>query len=116
MIQDYSQRYSAGGGRRQNVYRRGDRGPAGEGFLWKAVGVLVSLAVVVGVAASLWLGWQIDSGLDELAAGRRLQAEAMARNTLLLSRRDELRRREHVEAAAGGLGLYPPTPQQIRRP
>ena len=118
MIQDYSRRYSSVGGR-QKVRRRG-RGPtmggADSGLLWKAVGVFVSFAAVVGVAASLWLGWQIESGLDELGHVRELRQEATLRNQNLLADRDDLRDRAQVELAAAGLGLYPPTSQQVRRP
>ncbi len=117
MVRDYSGgRYTARRTGRQNAYRRAPVGADGGGFLWKAVGVFVSFAVVIGVAASLWLGWQIDSGLDELAAGRQFVKEATARNAVLLTRRDGLRGRKHVEAAAAGLGLYPPTAWQVRRP
>lgn len=116
MIQDYSRRYSTVG-RRQKVRRRGNgSGGADSGLLWKAVGVLVSFAVVVGVAASLWLGWQIDSGLDALGNVRELRQEASLRNKDLLVKRDGLRSRQQVEAAAAELGLYPPTSRQVRRP
>lgn len=116
MIRDYSRRHPSGNGRQQNVYRRSAVRPSGGGFLWKAVGVFASFAVVVGVAASLWLGWQIDSGLSELAATQQLRQDARVRNAALLARRDRLRGREHVEAAVARLGLYPPSAQQVQRP
>ena len=116
MIQDYSRRYSSGVGR-QNVRRR-DRGmvSADSGFVWKAVGVLAVVALIVGVGASLWLGWQIDSGLNELGSTRELRQEEGLRNKTLLVGRDGLHSQEKIEVAAAALGLYPPTTRQVRRP
>ena len=116
MIQDYSRRYSTVG-RRQKVRRRGNgNSGADSGLLWKAVGVLISFAVVVGVAASLWLGWQIDSGLDALGKARESRQEASLRNKDLVAKWNDLRSREKVEAAAAKLNLYPPASRQVRRP
>ncbi len=116
MIQDYSRRYSTVG-RSQKVCRhRRVTGGADSGLLWKAVGVLASFAVVVGVAASLWLGWQIDSGLDELGSVHQVRQELTVQSKNLLAKRDTLRSRKQIEAAAVTLGLYPPTSRQVRRP
>ncbi len=116
MIKDYSGRYSSVG-RRQKVRRRGGAvARTDSGLLWKAIGVFASFAAVVGVAASLWLGWQIDSGLGELGAARELRHEATLRNTTLLASRDVLRSRKQIEASAARLGLYAPAAQQVRKP
>ncbi|MDH5297469.1 MAG: hypothetical protein OEV91_00435 [Desulfobulbaceae bacterium] len=116
MIRDYSRRYSPAVEQRPSGYRRQPLGSGDGGFLWKAVGVFASFAVVIGVAASLWLGWQINSGLGELATAQQLRKDASARNVVLLAQRDKLRSRESVEAAAAGLGLYPPSAGQVWRP
>ncbi|MDH3359355.1 MAG: hypothetical protein OEL55_00650 [Desulfobulbaceae bacterium] len=117
MIQDYSGRYSSGGGRRQNVRRR-DRGMvrSDSGMLWKAVGVLVIVAVTVGVGASLWLGWQIDSGLDELGGAKQMRQEESLRNEKLTNGRAALHSQKKIEVAAAALGLYLPTDRQVHRP
>ena len=116
MIQDYSRRYSSAGGR-QKVRRRDRVMVSGDsGLLWKAVGVLVVVAMLVGVGASLWLGWQIDSGLDELGSAQELHREESLRNNTLLVGRDGLHSREKIEVAAAALGLFPPTTRQVRRP
>ncbi|MDH4320298.1 MAG: hypothetical protein OEV73_02250 [Desulfobulbaceae bacterium] len=116
MLKDYSGRYSSVG-RRQKVRRRGGAVVRTDsGMLWKAIGVFASFAAVVGVAASLWLGWQIDSGLGELGTVRELRQEATLRNKTLLARRDGLHSREQVAASAARLGLYAPAAQQVRKP
>jgi len=116
MVRDYSRRYSSAG-RRQNVRRRDRFMASGDsGLLWKAVGVMIFAAVITGVAVSLWMGWQIDSGLDELGRARQFGQEESLRNKNLLASRDGLRSREKIEVTAAALGLYPPTTRQVRRP
>ena len=115
-MKDYSRRYSSVGGR-QKIHRRNRGvGSADSGLLWKVGGVMALIGLVVGVGAGLWMGWQIDSGLEELGDAKKLRQEEIQRNNALLAGWNKLRSQEEMEVAAALIGLYPPTNQQVRRP
>lgn len=116
MVQDYSRRYSSTGPRQKVRRRNTVRRTSQKGLLWKMIGVLVSFAAVGGVAASLWLGWQIDSVLGDLGGARHLRQQEMLQSKMLAVERNSLMKREGIEASAARLGLYPPDPKQELRP
>lgn len=109
MTRDYSSRYSA--------FRRKPAGrPSGEGQLNKIGGVLLTAAMLVGIGISVWFGWAVRSGLDQLDRENRTRQELMLRHEKLLHERQALMKEGRVEAVAATLGLYPPRPGQIQRP
>lgn len=116
MLPDYSKRYPSVVKGKQKVTGRKYASPDDSGKLLKVIGVLVTIAMLLGISASVWFGWLIRAGLDELGGSQKTRQELTALNSNLVAQRNSLLTREKVEAAAKEIGLYPPTAKQIRRP
>ena len=116
MAKDYSQRYSLASGGKQRV--AGRRSPKVRPPQWmlKFVGVVVTLAMVSGMATSLFLGWAIRNGLDELSQSKSAFQEYSRLNQNLIAQRDDLSSQERVAAVVEKMGLRSPSPDQLRRP
>ncbi|MDA8165720.1 MAG: hypothetical protein M0017_11900 [Desulfobacteraceae bacterium] len=115
-MKDYGPQYQKGSGTRQNAIRRdGGRGQAGSAWLWRASGVLAIVTVAIGMGFSLWMGYRINAGLDELTAWQHRRAEMEERHERLQQQRDSLLAAEKFQAAARKVGLYPPAPEQVKR-
>jgi len=112
MKRDYASRYS--GFRRQRSQAAGRS--AGESMLNKAMGVLVTVMMLAGIAVSIWFGWAVRSGLDELHRETMARQELSQLHDKLVAEQQRLRKEERIEAAAAGLGLFPPRRQQVYRP
>lgn len=116
MFRDYSKRYPSVVKGKQRVAGRKYAGPDDSNKLLKVITVVVTIAMLLGVSASIWFGWLIRAGLDELGGSQKTRQEFTALNSKLVARRNSLLTREKIEAAAEKIGLYPPTAKQIRRP
>ncbi|OGQ99114.1 MAG: hypothetical protein A2521_00670 [Deltaproteobacteria bacterium RIFOXYD12_FULL_57_12] len=88
----------------------------GHQFFLKAIGVLVVLTLVTGVASTMVYGQRVRIALDEIGRQSTLSLAQTNQHQTLLAERDRLLSRAHVEKAAKKLGLFPPTTAQIRRP
>ncbi len=120
MIRDYSDRCPNGSGgsrrrARQSISRR-PPAAADSRLLMKTIGVLVVLSLGLGIGSTVYYGLQIRSALDEIGRQSGLNTELVVRNQELTVQRDRLLTRENIEKAAAGLGLFPPSPGQLRRP
>ena len=116
MIRDYSSRYPSVVQEKQKVYGRRPAGPDGKGRVTKIIGLIVTVAMILGIAMSFWFGWLVRNGLDELAQSQTRRHELITSNEKLVAQRDNLLSREKIGAVAKDLGLYPPSAKQIRRP
>ena len=116
MIRDYSSRYPSVVHGKQKVKGRKSGSPPGSTRITKIVGLVITVAMIVGIAISFWFGWVVRNGLDELAGSQARRQELKAENGNLVAQRDHLLSREKIEATAKELGLYPPSARQIRRP
>ena len=116
MMQDYSKRYSPLVGGKQKVGGRDIGTTDGGGRLWKASGMIISIAMVLGVVASFWFGWLINNGLNELSRSEETRVELTNINNNLMAKRDQLLVSERIEEKGKKIGLYPPTSSQQRRP
>lgn len=117
MIRDYSSRYPSVVHGKQKVSGRKSAGPRGDGRrVTKIIGVIVTVAMIVGIAVSFWFGWLVRNGLDELNEALAAKQELKGLNEKLVAQRDNLLSPEKIEASAKKLGLYPPSAKQIRRP
>ena len=120
MIKDYSDRCPGGSGRtgrqpKQSISRRTPAAADGR-LMMKTIGVLVALTLSLGIGSTVYYGLRIRSALDEIGRQSGLNTELVARNRELIAQRDRLLTRENIEKAAAGLGLFPPSPGQLRRP
>jgi len=116
MIQDYAHRYTLVMGERQRVSSRDETGSGRSGLLWKASGVMVIVLMLIGMVFSYWIGWQIRSGLGELAQSRTIYQKFSGLKKEMEVRRDNLLALENFQARAGEFGLYRPTDRQVRYP
>lgn len=114
-MKDYSHRYSGVTVSRQRVSGKRPRGRNG-GRLWKTVGVVITVAMISGVIASVGFGMALRNGLSQLADSRKENAQLYAQNRVLLDRRDQLEKKERILKAAAEIGLFPPNPDQVRHP
>ena len=116
-MKDYGPQYQNAAGKRQNVVRRetGHGGRSGRNWLWRATGVLATVVMVIGVGVSLWFGYQINSGLDELAIRQHRRGELQELHGRLEQERDKLLTEERIQPAARKMGLYPPAAEQVKR-
>ena len=114
MKRDYSSRYSVF--RRTHAQGATSRSSGGEGQLNKVGGALLTAVMLFGIAASVWFGWAVRTGLDQLDQENRTRQELLARHAKLLGERQALMKEKRVEAVAATLGLYPPQQGQIQRP
>ena len=114
-MRDYAKKYSGGGGNRQKVAGRRTGGSDGE-RPFRIIGGITIIALLLGVVGSLWFGAALRDGLGRLDKGKQEKAELTAVNTALSTEKEALLQREKIEAAAGGLGLFPPSDRQRRKP
>ncbi|MCF6290214.1 MAG: hypothetical protein L3J03_04365 [Desulfobacterales bacterium] len=120
MIKDYSDRCPNGSGRNgrrpgQIIARRSPAAADGR-LMLKTIGVLVVLTLGLGVGSTVYYGLRIRSALDQIGHQAELNTKLVTRNRELIAHRDRLLTRENIEKAAAGLGLFPPSPGQLRRP
>lgn len=115
-MRDYSKRYSSAATGKQKIVGRKYTSSGGNNKFLKVIGVIVTVAMVFGVSASVWLGWLVRVGLDELSKNQNTAQELTVLNNKLVVQRNRLLARENIEVAAKELGLYPPASKQIRKP
>ena len=114
-MRDYAKKYSGAGGNRQRVSGKRAGGSDGE-QPFRIIGVITIVALLLGVAGSLWFGAALRDGLGRLDKGKQEKAELAAVNAALSAEKEALLQQEKIEAAAGRLGLFPPSEKQLRRP
>jgi len=113
-MRDYAKKYS-GVGSRQRVSDRRAGGPDRE-RPFRIIGVITVVAMLMGIVSSFWFGIALQESLGRLDKGKQEKTELTATNVALSAEKEALLQQEKIEAAAGGLGLFPPAEKQIRRP
>jgi len=122
MIKDYSGSYSVGKSKQKKKTLKRKKASGSPDFLslsklmWKAIGALLFVTLVIGVSSTFWYGWQIQLALDEIGSTKSVNQKLTSLNLQLTNHRDMLLSQEHMEKAAKKLGLYPPTKSQLRYP
>ena len=114
-MRDYAKKYSGVGGNRQKVAGR-QTGGSDRGRPFKIMGGVTVVAMLLGVAGSLWFGVALQDGLGRLDKGKQEKVELIAANAARSAEKEVLLQQEKIEAAAGGVGLFPPTEKQMRKP
>ena len=107
--------YARKGGGKQKVSGK-KRGSSNDERPFRIIGVVAVIAMLLGVVGSLWFGIALKDGLDRLDKGKQEKAELSAANVSLSAEKEALLQKGKIEAAAGGLGLFPPSEKQMRKP
>ncbi|MFA7383130.1 MAG: hypothetical protein WC001_06745 [Desulfurivibrionaceae bacterium] len=115
-MRDYTNKYSGAVVSRQKVSGGRRSGRADREQPSKIIGVVTVVAMLLGVGSSLWFGLALQEGLGRLDKSRQESSRLGIVNVALIAEKDTLLQQGKIEAAAAGLGLFPPSEQQMRRP
>jgi hypothetical protein len=85
-------------------------------LMWKTLGAMLLVTVVIGITSTIWYGWQVQLALDQIGRDRITNRELTHENRLLVVKRDLLLTQEQMDKAAQKIGLYSPTKSQLRYP
>ena len=122
MVKDYSTSCIVNRGmHKKRIYRKAAKSTTSDFFsttrlMWKALGAMLLVTVVIGITSSIWYGWQVQLALDQIGAERIRNIELTNENSLLITQHDLMLSQEQMEKAAGKIGLYTPTKNQLRYP
>ena len=114
-MRDYANKYSGTVVNRQKVSGK-QAGGSDRERPSKIIGVVTVVAMLLGVGSSLWFGVALQDGLGRLDRSRQESTKLAVANVALIAEKDTLLQQGKLEAAAAGLGLFPPAEQQMRRP
>ena len=85
-------------------------------FMWKTIGAMLLLSLVFGISSTIWFGLQVQVALDQIGSHRALNTQMKNEKDQLVTQRDLMLTRGHIEAAVKKLGLRSPAKNQIRFP
>jgi cell division protein FtsL len=115
MIKDYAGNFIAGNGncKKKTVKRKKLADSKSilslTELMWKTIGAMLLVTMVIGVSSTFWYGWQIQSALDEIGKSKVSNKELTNTNLKLSTHRDILLSKEHIIKTAKKLGLYKDT-------
>lgn len=117
MIRDYADSYVPRNSRR---YRKKSASstfafPVSR-FMWKTIGFMLLITLLVSITSTVWYGMQIQVALDQIGSASKINSQLADENRLLVVQRDLLLSPKHMEQAAGKIGLRPPAENQVRYP
>jgi hypothetical protein len=84
--------------------------------MWKTLGAMLLVTVVIGITSTMWYGLQVQLALDQIGNDKVINSELTSKNSLLIVKRDLILSQEQMEKAAQRIGLYSPTKKQLRYP
>jgi len=116
MIRDFAKRRGLSFRSPQKTNRKGRYQSLPANGYVKMTAMVVLVALVAGGVTFFWFGRQITAILYELSVANTAREQLAAQHESLLARQNTLMGRENIEAQAAKLNLFPPTPEQIRRP
>jgi len=85
-------------------------------LIWKTVGAMLLVTLVIGISSTVWYGLQVQVALDQIGGKKAVNNELRNENKLLSAQRDLLLTQAQIEAAAQKIGLRPPAKNQLRNP
>jgi hypothetical protein len=122
MFKDYSGSFIVVNGRnqlrtskRKSSIASKDLFPATK-LMWKTIGAMLLVTVVIGISSTIWYGLQVQVALDQIGNNRATNNELLYENRLLIAQRDLMLTQNHIEDAAQKLGLRSPAKNQLRYP
>ncbi|KPJ98534.1 MAG: hypothetical protein AMJ60_07840 [Desulfobacterales bacterium SG8_35] len=83
-------------------------------LMWKTIGAMLLLTLVFGISSTIWFGVQVQAALDQIGSHSKINTQMKYKKELLVTQRDLMLTRGHVEAAVQKLGLRSPAKNQIR--
>jgi len=98
--------------RRRPVSRRAVR--EGQG-LSRPLPLLAGVGAALLLICAAWMGWQVQHHSMLLSSEILAQDGLTRNNQALVAQRDRLLARENIVRRASALGLYPATPDQVRK-
>jgi len=122
MFKDYSGSFIAVNGRNKIRASRRKSASITKEFMpttklmWKTVGAMLFVTLVIGISSTIWYGLQVQVALDQIGKSKTLNKTFQDENRLLIAQRDLMLTREKMEAAARKLGLQSPAKNQLRYP
>ena len=122
MVKDYSTICITNTGRCRKMVLKKRNGSKSKEFLsatklmWKTLGAILFVTVIIGISSSIWYGWQVRQALDQIGQDRIRNIALTNENRLLIAQHDHMLTREHMEEAAQEIGLYTPAKNQLRYP
>ena len=85
-------------------------------LMWKTVGAMLLVTLVIGISSTIWYGLQVQVALDQIGNIRKTNNHLHNDNRLLITQRDLRLTKDHMEETAQKLGLRSPTKNQLRYP
>ena len=122
MVKDYSGSYVVKNGRNKKIsHKRKATTKTGNFFsatklMWKTLGAMLIVTVIIGITSTVWYGWQVQLALDQIGRETISNSELANENRLLIAQRDLMLTQNHMEKAAQKIGLYSPAKSQLRYP
>jgi len=83
-------------------------------LMWKALGAMLLLTLVIGITSTIWYGLQVQIALDQIGTNKEIYHELNNENKMLAAQRDLMLTPDHMKGAAQKLGLIFPTEKQLR--
>jgi len=122
MVNDYSGSYVAINCRNKKISHNKRAATKARDFfsvtklMWKALGAMLLVTVVIGITSTMWYGLQVQLALDQIGNDKITNSTLTRENKLLIVKHDLMLSQEQMEKAAQKIGLYSPTKSQLRYP
>ncbi|KPK27147.1 MAG: hypothetical protein AMJ61_06700 [Desulfobacterales bacterium SG8_35_2] len=85
-------------------------------LMWKTVGAMLLVTVIIGISSTIWYGLQVQVALDQIGSNMDINTALHKKKKLLIVQRDLMLTQNQMEAAAQKIGLQSPEEKQIRYP
>jgi len=122
MVNDYSGSYVAINCRNKKISHNKRAATKARDFfsvtklMWKTLGAMLFVTVVIGITSTMWYGLQVQLALDQIGSDKITNSQVTRDNKLLIVKRDLMLSQDQMEKAAQKIGLYSPTKSQLRYP
>ena len=122
MVKDYACSYTAKNCRiRKKSHKKKTASSTKDFFtatklMWKTLGAMLLVTVIIGISSTIWYGMKVRLALDQIGKAKAANSQMTDENRLLIAQRDLMLTQNHMENAAGQIGLYSPVKSQLRYP
>jgi len=82
--------------------------------MWKTIGAMLLLTLVIGISSTVWYGLQVQVALDQIGNNAGINNELQNENKLLLAQQNLMLTTNHMRETAQKIGLVAPTENQLR--
>lgn len=83
-------------------------------IMWKTIGVMLFVTLVISITSTFWYGMKIQLALDQIGLDTAINKELTDKNRLLIVQHDLMLTPKHMEKTARKLGLQPAAKNQLR--